>query len=132
MATFSYKGRSADGKLVSGHAPGESIDQVAQRLLGTGVTPLENYGILSPLGIDRFNLLCLWAQDPQGDALFGRMRAEYGEGIAVATCHQCPDRMITLETPPTLSGARHSALPWIRSSSPMIGILTQSGRFESS
>ncbi len=41
MATFSYKGRSADGKLVSGHAPGESIDQVAQRLLGTGVTPLE-------------------------------------------------------------------------------------------
>jgi MSHA biogenesis protein MshG len=41
MASFSYKGRSAEGKLVHGTAPGESIDQVAQRLLGTGVTPLE-------------------------------------------------------------------------------------------
>ena len=41
MASFSYKGRSADGKLVHGTAPGESIEQVAQRLLGTGITPLE-------------------------------------------------------------------------------------------
>ncbi len=41
MASFSYKGRSADGKLVHGTAPGDSIQQVAQRLLGTGVTPLE-------------------------------------------------------------------------------------------
>lgn len=41
MASFSYKGRSADGKLVTGTAPGDSIDQVAQRLLGTGVTPLD-------------------------------------------------------------------------------------------
>jgi MSHA biogenesis protein MshG len=41
MASFSYKGRAPDGKLVSGTAPGESIEQVAQRLLGTGVTPLE-------------------------------------------------------------------------------------------
>ena len=41
MASFSYKGRSADGKLVHGTAPGESVQQVAQRLLGTGVTPLE-------------------------------------------------------------------------------------------
>lgn len=41
MANFSYKGRSSDGKLVNGTAPGESIDQVAQRLLGTGVTPIE-------------------------------------------------------------------------------------------
>jgi MSHA biogenesis protein MshG len=41
VANFSYKGRSADGKLVAGTAPGDSIDQVAQRLLGTGVTPIE-------------------------------------------------------------------------------------------
>ncbi|HEX6639318.1 MAG TPA: type II secretion system F family protein [Steroidobacteraceae bacterium] len=41
MPSFSYKGRSADGKLVHGTAPGESVQQVAQRLLGTGVTPLE-------------------------------------------------------------------------------------------
>ena len=41
MANFSYKGRSSDGKLVSGTAPGDTIDQVAQRLLGTGVTPIE-------------------------------------------------------------------------------------------
>jgi MSHA biogenesis protein MshG len=41
VASFSYRGRSSDGKLVQGTAPGESIEQVAQRLLGTGVTPLE-------------------------------------------------------------------------------------------
>jgi MSHA biogenesis protein MshG len=41
MASFSYRGRAADGKLVHGTAPGESVEQVAQRLLGTGVTPLE-------------------------------------------------------------------------------------------
>ena len=41
MPSFSYKGRSAEGKLVHGTAPGESVQQVAQRLLGTGVTPLE-------------------------------------------------------------------------------------------
>jgi MSHA biogenesis protein MshG len=41
MASFSYKGRSADGKLVHGTAPGDSIEQVAQRLIGTGVTPLD-------------------------------------------------------------------------------------------
>jgi MSHA biogenesis protein MshG len=41
MATFSYKGRSAEGKLVHGTAPGDSVDQVAQRLLSTGVTPLD-------------------------------------------------------------------------------------------
>jgi MSHA biogenesis protein MshG len=38
---ISYKGRSSDGKLVNGTAPGESVQQVAQRLMGTGVTPLE-------------------------------------------------------------------------------------------
>jgi MSHA biogenesis protein MshG len=47
VASFAYKGRSADGKLVQGTAPGESIDQVAQRLLGNGVTPLE----ITPQGV---------------------------------------------------------------------------------
>jgi MSHA biogenesis protein MshG len=47
VATFSYKGRAADGKMVHGTAPGESIEQVAQRLLGTGVTPLE----ITPQGV---------------------------------------------------------------------------------
>ena len=41
MALFSYKARSAEGKLVHGRVQGEHIDQVAQRLLGNGVTPLE-------------------------------------------------------------------------------------------
>jgi MSHA biogenesis protein MshG len=41
VASFSYKGRSSDGKLVSGTAPGETVEQVAQRLIGTGVTPIE-------------------------------------------------------------------------------------------
>jgi MSHA biogenesis protein MshG len=41
MAEFSYKGRSAEGKLVNGRAQGESVEQVAQRLISTGVTPLD-------------------------------------------------------------------------------------------
>jgi MSHA biogenesis protein MshG len=41
MAEFSYKGRSSEGKLVSGRTQGENVEQVAQRLLSTGVTPLD-------------------------------------------------------------------------------------------
>ncbi len=41
MAEFSYKGRSGDGKLVSGRAAGETVDQVAQRLIATGIIPLQ-------------------------------------------------------------------------------------------
>jgi len=41
MAEFSYKGRSSDGKLVHGRAAGDSVDQVAQRLIATGVIPLQ-------------------------------------------------------------------------------------------
>lgn len=41
MPSFSYKARSADGKLVQGRADGEHIQQVAQRLMSNGVTPLD-------------------------------------------------------------------------------------------
>jgi MSHA biogenesis protein MshG len=41
VAEFSYKGRSSDGRLVNGRAAGESVDQVAQRLMSTGVIPIE-------------------------------------------------------------------------------------------
>jgi MSHA biogenesis protein MshG len=41
VAEFSYKGRASDGRLVNGRAAGESVDQVAQRLIATGVIPLE-------------------------------------------------------------------------------------------
>jgi MSHA biogenesis protein MshG len=46
MPVFSYKGRSAEGKLVNGRTQGESVEQVAQRLVSTGVTPLD----IAPLG----------------------------------------------------------------------------------
>ncbi len=45
MGVYSYKARSAEGKLVSGRVPGETIDQVAQRLIATGVTPLEIHAL---------------------------------------------------------------------------------------
>ena len=41
MAEFSYKGRGSDGRLVNGRTAGESVDQVAQRLVSTGVIPIE-------------------------------------------------------------------------------------------
>jgi MSHA biogenesis protein MshG len=45
VAEFSYKGRAGDGKLVSGRAAGENVDQVAQRLMATGVVPVEIHSI---------------------------------------------------------------------------------------
>src|SRR3954463_14883813 len=41
MPSFSYKARSADGKLVHGRVEGEHISQVAERLIANGVTPLD-------------------------------------------------------------------------------------------
>lgn len=41
MAEFTYKGRSNAGQLVSGRINDTSIDAVANRLLGTGLTPIE-------------------------------------------------------------------------------------------
>src|SRR5687768_6660001 len=41
MAVFSYKARSSEGKLVTGRVQGESVEQVVQRLIATGNTPLD-------------------------------------------------------------------------------------------
>ncbi len=41
MPIFHYKGRSVRGDLVNGRLDGETIDMVAARLLGTGITPVE-------------------------------------------------------------------------------------------
>src|SRR2546423_1805435 len=55
MAVFSYKGRGADGKMVNGRAQGDTIDQVAQRLISTGVTPLgiEALGVASSVNFEK-------------------------------------------------------------------------------
>jgi MSHA biogenesis protein MshG len=47
MAAFGYKARSAEGKLIHGHTQADSIEQVAQRLVSSGVTPLD----IHPLGV---------------------------------------------------------------------------------
>jgi MSHA biogenesis protein MshG len=41
MPEFSYKARSSDGKLLHGRAAGDSVDQVARRLIASGVIPLQ-------------------------------------------------------------------------------------------
>ena len=41
MPEFSYKGRGSDGRMVNGRTAGESVDHVAQRLISTGVIPIE-------------------------------------------------------------------------------------------
>ena len=41
MAVFSYKARASDGKLVSGRAQGDTVEQVAQRLIAGGNVPLD-------------------------------------------------------------------------------------------
>lgn len=41
MAYFSYKARSNDGKLVHGRVQGDTVEQAAQRLVSSGVIPLD-------------------------------------------------------------------------------------------
>src|SRR5690625_1148853 len=82
--------------------------------------------------IDRLHLLGIRSEDPEHKALRAGMRSENGKGVAVTTRYQRPNRMITAEAPAVLALADHSVSLWMRSNRPMIGIATQSGRFESS
>jgi MSHA biogenesis protein MshG len=41
MTLFSYKGRSAAGELVEGRLDADTNDQIAARLLGAGITPID-------------------------------------------------------------------------------------------
>jgi MSHA biogenesis protein MshG len=52
---FSYKARAMDGKLMSGRATGDTIDQVAQRLIASGVTPLDiqALGVAGSLSVEK-------------------------------------------------------------------------------
>jgi MSHA biogenesis protein MshG len=51
MAEFAYKGRSANGALVTGRLVGQSADAVAGRLISIGVTPVEIRDQASPTNI---------------------------------------------------------------------------------
>jgi MSHA biogenesis protein MshG len=66
VATYSYKARSTDGKLVSGRVQGDTIEQVAQRLISGGNVPID----IQALGVTgNFDL------DKIGRALgFGRVK----------------------------------------------------------
>jgi len=57
MAVFSYKARSQDGKLVSGRAQGDTVDQVAQRLIAGGNVPLDiqALGVTGSLSTERLS-----------------------------------------------------------------------------
>jgi MSHA biogenesis protein MshG len=56
MAVFSYKARSSEGKLVSGRAQGETVEQVAQRLIASGTTPLDiqSLGVTSSVDLEKW------------------------------------------------------------------------------
>jgi MSHA biogenesis protein MshG len=51
MTVFVYKGRSSQGELVQGRLDADSADQIAARLLGSGITPID-IGALSERGSD--------------------------------------------------------------------------------
>jgi MSHA biogenesis protein MshG len=55
MAFFSYRARSAEGKLVHGRVQGEHIDQVAQRLISNGVVPLDiqELGVVGGIDLEK-------------------------------------------------------------------------------
>src|SRR4051812_12668886 len=55
MAVYSYKARAADGKLVSGRAQGDTIAQVAQRLIAGGNVPvdIQALGVTGNLSLDK-------------------------------------------------------------------------------
>jgi MSHA biogenesis protein MshG len=41
MSLFAYRGRSSRGELIEGRLDAESADQIAVRLMGAGITPIE-------------------------------------------------------------------------------------------
>jgi MSHA biogenesis protein MshG len=55
MAVYSYKARSHDGKLVNGRAQGDTVEQVAQRLIASGNVPLDiqALGVTGNLNIEK-------------------------------------------------------------------------------
>ena len=55
MAVYSYKARASDGKLVSGRAQGDTVEQVAQRLIAGGSVPIDiqALGVTGDLNLDK-------------------------------------------------------------------------------
>jgi MSHA biogenesis protein MshG len=55
VAVFSYKARANDGKLVTGRAQGDTVEQVAQRLIAGGNVPLDiqALGVTGNLSFDK-------------------------------------------------------------------------------
>ena len=55
MAVYSYKARASDGKLVSGRAQGDTIEQVAQRLISGGNVPIDIHalGVAGEFDLDK-------------------------------------------------------------------------------
>jgi MSHA biogenesis protein MshG len=55
VAVYSYKARSSDGKLVSGRAQGDTIEQVAQRLMAGGNVPvdIQALGVAGSLNLEK-------------------------------------------------------------------------------
>jgi MSHA biogenesis protein MshG len=55
VAVYSYKARSSDGKLVSGRAQGDTVEQVAQRLLAGGNVPvdIQALGVAGNLNLEK-------------------------------------------------------------------------------
>ena len=56
MTVFVYRGRSLRGELVDGQLDGESAEQIAARLSGAGITPIE----IGPAGSGAGTLRQLW------------------------------------------------------------------------
>jgi len=57
MAEFAYKGRSANGGLITGKLDGNSADAVAGRLVSIGITPVEIRDLTRASGLSMSDLL---------------------------------------------------------------------------
>lgn len=57
MAVYSYKARSQEGKLVTGRAQGDTVEQVAQRLIAGGNVPLDiqALGVTGSLNVEKLS-----------------------------------------------------------------------------
>src|ERR1700683_423612 len=56
MAAFAYKGRSLQGDLVKGRLDADSADEIAMRLIGAGITPID----IGPLSESESSFKKLW------------------------------------------------------------------------
>ena len=88
------------------------------------MTPLQRNRCAFACRVDHLHALGFGTQHPHRDPSLGGVRSENRKRVTMTTGDQRTDCVVAADAPAVVRGAHHSVAPWIRSSSPMIGIPT--------